>query len=75
MLTDDSAGKQHAVAAVFPGLSAGCGGQEVTHLLCRKHSDTTIQKKFPGKTLALVANALRAALYNWQTRVGCEKLL
>lgn len=73
MLTDDSAGEQRAVAAAFPGLSAG--EQEVTHLLCRKHSDATIRKKFPGPNLFPVANALRAALYNRRTRLGCQQSL
>ena len=71
MLTDDSAGEQRATLAAFPGLSAGEG--EVTHLLCRKHSDATIKKKFPGKQLLPVANALRSALYNRRTGMGCEQ--
>ena len=73
MLTDDSAGEQRAVAAAFSGLSAG--EQEVTHLLCTKHSDRTIQKKFPGRALASVARALRSALYQRRTRMGCEQSL
>ena len=71
MLTDDSAGEQRATLAAFPGLSVG--EQQVTHLLCRKHSDATILRKFPGKNLFPVATALRSALYNRQTRMGCEQ--
>lgn len=73
MLTDDSAGEQRAVAATFPGSSIG--EREVTHLFCTEHSDATIRKKFPGKSLAPVANALCSALYNQQTRQGCEQSL
>ena len=73
MLTDDSAGEQRAVAAGFPGLSAG--EQEVTHLLCTKHSDATIVKKFPGPALLPVARALRSALHQRRTRMGCEQSL
>ena len=41
MLTDDSAAEQAAVKKAFRGLEAG--EQEVDHLLCRVHSNRTLQ--------------------------------
>ena len=73
MPTDEFAGEQRADTLAFPNLSAG--EQEVTHLLCTKHSDRTIQKKFPGRALSSVARALRSALHQRRTRMGCEQSL
>ena len=73
MLTDDSAGEQCAVRKAFRGLEAG--EQEVSHFLCRVHSQRTLLKAFPGKdeTNVSVRRHLLAALYNRKTRPGCEQ--
>ena len=43
MPTDEFAGEQRADTLAFPNLSAG--EQELTHLLCTKHWNRTIQQK------------------------------
>jgi len=55
MLTDDSAAEQAAVKKAFLGLKAG--KQEVDHLLCRVHSNRTLQRY-----AALLGNRSLAAL-------------
>ena len=71
MLTDDSAVEQCAVRKAFPGLSAG--EQEVTHLLCRVHSQRTLLTKLPGLGNQKTREHLLAALYNRKTKPGCEE--
>jgi hypothetical protein len=70
MLTDDSAGEQCAVRKAFRGLEMG--EQEVTHLLCKVHSQRTLRKKLAGDTCKRSREHLLAALYNRRTRKGCE---
>ncbi|SLM33896.1 MULE transposase domain, partial [Lasallia pustulata] len=71
MLTDDSAGEQSAVRKAFPGLSAG--EMEVSHLLCKVHSQRTLRKALPGEANQRCREHLMAALYNRKTKPGCEE--
>jgi hypothetical protein len=71
MLTDDSAGEQCAVRKAFRGLIDG--EQEVTHLLCKVHSQRTIDKKLKGPAFTTTRKHLAAALYHRRTRAGCEE--
>jgi hypothetical protein len=71
MLTDDSAGEQSAVSKAFRGLIDG--EQEVTYLLCRVHSERTLNRKLPGKVHKAALNHLIAAFKFRQTKAGCEE--
>ena len=47
ILTDDSAAEQKAVKLAFHGLIDG--ENEVSHLLCRVHSERTLDRNLKGK--------------------------
>lgn len=73
MLTDDSAGEQRAVAATFPGPRTN--GQVGYASSLSQTFSCNNTGKINVKTLDPVTTALRSALYNRQTDIGCEQSL
>jgi hypothetical protein len=71
MLTDDSAGEQCAVQKAFRGLIDG--ELEPTHLLCRVHSERTLNRTLAGDKHKAAQKHLIAALKYRQTKPGCEE--
>ena len=71
MLTDDSAGEQSAVDKAFPGLIEG--ELQPTHLLCRVHSERTLNRRLAGRQNKAALDHLLTALKYRQTRAGCEE--
>jgi hypothetical protein len=71
ILTDDSASEQSAVKKAFPGLQGG--EQEVTHLLCRVHSERTLNRHLKGSRNKRAMNHMIAALKYRKTGPGCEE--
>jgi hypothetical protein len=69
VITDDSAAEQRAVRMSFRGLEAG--EQEVSHYLCRTHSERTLKRKLAGFRCKKVYENLYTALYYRRTGTGC----
>lgn len=72
MLTDDSAVEQRAVPLAFRGLAEG--EAEVSHFLCRVHSQRTLDRRFSSKNPGFgeLRRHIMAALYARKTGPGCE---
>ena len=70
-LTDDSAAEQRAVKLAFRGLIDG--EMEVDHLLCRTHSERTLNRRLTGDACKQARSHLYAALYFRKTSMGCEE--
>ena len=60
-----------AVRKAFHGFPVG--EQEVTHLLCIVYSDRAPRKNLSSPTCKDAMQHLRAALWNRQTRLGCQQ--
>ena len=69
-IIDDSAAEQRAVKLAFRGLRAG--EQEVSHFLCRTHSERTLNRKLAGDKCKKSKEHLYRALYFRKTRGGAE---
>lgn len=69
-ITDDSAAEQRAVRLAFRGLDAG--EQEVSHFLCRTHSERTLNRQLAGDRCKKSRDHLYKALYLRKTGGGCE---
>ena len=69
-VTDDSAAEQKAVRLAFRGLQDG--EQEVSHFLCRTHSERTLNRALGGDKCKKSKEHLYKALYFRKTRPGCE---
>lgn len=70
IITDDSAAEQRAVSLAFQGLIVG--EMEVSHFLCRKHSERTLNRTLAGDKCKKARKHLYDALYFRKTEPGCE---
>jgi hypothetical protein len=61
IITDDSAAEQRAVNLAFQGLIAG--EMEISHFLCRTHSERTLNRKLAGHRCKYARKHLYDALY------------
>ena len=73
IITDDSAAEQRGVSLAFRGLIDG--EMEVTHLLCRTHSERTLNRKLVGPNCKNAKKHLYDALYFRKTELGCDDSL
>ena len=70
-LTDDSAAEQRAVTLAFRSLIDG--EMEIDHLLCRTHSERTLNRRLNGVNCKEARSHLYTALYYRKTSMGCEQ--
>ena len=73
MITDDSAAEQRGVDLTFRGLIDD--EMEVSHFLCRTHSERTLNKKLAGDVCKIAKKHLYDALYFRKTEPGCDDSL
>ena len=73
IVTDDSAAEQRAVSLAFRGLIDG--EMEVSHFLCRTHSERTLNRKLAGAACRTAKRHLYDALYFRKTKMGCDDSL
>lgn len=71
VITDNSAAEQRAVKLAFPGLIV-TGEIEVSHFLCRIHSERTLNRTLVGDKCKEARRHLYSALYYRKTSMGCE---
>ena len=69
-ITDDSAAEQRGVSLAFRGLIDG--EMEVSHFLCRTHSERTLNRKLAGPQCKTAKKHLYDALYFRKTEPGCD---
>ncbi|MBO0793898.1 MAG: hypothetical protein J2P36_23510 [Ktedonobacteraceae bacterium] len=69
-ITDDSAAEQAGFNEAFPGILEG--EMKPTTLLCRKHADRTLVRRFGHEKYANTLRHMRTALYTRKTKLGCE---
>lgn len=69
-ITDDSAAEQRAVKLAFRGLIDG--EIEVSHFLCRVHSERTLRRNLSPKKYSTSFAHLYKALYIRHTKPSCE---
>lgn len=70
MITDDSAAEQRGVSLAFRGLIDS--ETEVSHFLCRTHSERTLNRKLSGPACLAAKKHLYDALYFRKTEMGCD---
>ncbi len=70
IITDDSDDEQRAVKLTFPGLIER--ELEISHFLCRTHSEQTMNRTLAGDACAEARSHLYRALYYRKTAMGCE---
>ena len=73
MITDDSAAEQRDVSLTFRDLIDG--EMEVSHYLCRTHSERTLNKKLADDTCKIAKKHLYDALYFRKTQPDCDDSL
>lgn len=73
IITDDSAAEQRGVSLAFRGLIDG--EMEITHLLCRTHSERTLNRKLVSPNCKNAKAHLYDALYFRKTEPGCDDSL
>lgn len=73
MITNDSAAEQRGVSLAFRDLIDG--EMEVSHYLCRTHSERTLNRKLAGDTCKIAKKHLYDALYFRKTEPGCDDSL
>ncbi|KAL2044765.1 hypothetical protein N7G274_002540 [Stereocaulon virgatum] len=70
-ITDDSAAEQRGVRDAFQGLKEGA--TEVSHFLCRNHSEESLKRNLKGPQCKQAFQYLYSALYYRHTSMGCEQ--
>ena len=73
IITDDLAAEQREVSLAFWGLIDG--EIEVSHFLCRTHSERTLNRKLAGVACKKAKKDLYDALYFRKTEMGCDDSL
>ena len=75
LMTDDSAAEQLAVKKCFEARGILSGEMDVQHLLCHKHLDATLRKRFKGDRYKKTLECVLAAVKYRRTATGAEDSL
>ncbi|KAL2047152.1 hypothetical protein N7G274_001171 [Stereocaulon virgatum] len=70
-ITGDSAAEQRGVRGAFQGSKEGT--TEVSHFLCRKHSERTLKRNLGAQDCKAAYQHIYSALYFKHTKMGCEQ--
>ena len=74
-MTNDSAAEQLAVKKCFHARGMLSGEMDVQHLLCHKHLDATLRKRFKGDWYKKILECILAAVKYCRTATGGEESL